>query len=490
MSQSKRNKQNSPVYFIGALAMIVFLFVLPAVVKPWAPMVTAEGVSLVCIFFGVIIGILTTGDLILSALLSMCALVCHGVYNAGGVIAAYMGSSTVWQVIVLFALCYVISRDGTGEVIAKKILSMRFVQGHPLLIIMVLMATFSIASIFLRAWGCLMIGFPILASICKEAGIDLDTPLARLLYLGNFICMCTGVRMMGFMDANNVAVAGYFTEAAGVSFAGWEYTVYAFFILAVFIVLFAFSVKYIFRCDLSKLANIDLKKLIGDEKPVFTKKQMIPLIGFMFIAVYTFGSGFLPKDILVFGMIRSMGTSLIGTLVLAVLALVRVDGEQIFNPAEAFKKGINWPIVMAIASLSTIGAQMVSDDFGVKAWIVSILGNAFTSMNPIACVVVAIALATILTNFFSNTATQYVVAALIAALSGPMAEAGLNIAILPVAISLSAGVAFLTYPSSGQAAILLSEKHMTNKFVWTYGPVVLLLWVIAAGAVSGIIVFL
>ena len=486
---NKKKKYNSPVYWIGLAAMFLALFVLPMVLQPWAPMVTAEGVSVACIFVGVIIGILTTNDLMLCALMSMCALVCTGVYSAKEVTAAYIGSTTVWQVITLFAVCYVITRDGTGEVIAKKILSMRFIQGRPLLLIIMLMVTFSIASIFLRAWGCLMIGFPLLAGICKEADLDLDTPLARLLYLGNFICMCTGVRMQGFMDANNVSVAGYFTDAVGTTYAGWEYTVYSFLILMVFIVLFALSVKYVFRCDLSKLANIDLAKIVGDEKPKLSKKQMIPLLGFLFIAIYTFGSSYLPKDIPVFAMIRSVGTSLIVTAVICVLAIVRVKGEQIFNIAEAFKKGINWPIVMAIASLSTIGALLVSDDFGVKAWFVSILGG-FTSMNPLLSLIVTILLTTILTNFFSNTATQYVVAALIASLSGPLAAAGLNVAILPIVISLSAGVAFLTYPSSGQAAILLSEKHITNKFIWTYGLGVIVIWVVACAAVAGVILML
>lgn len=77
-----------------------------------------------------------------------------------------------------------------------------------------------------------------------------------------------------------------------------------------------------------------------------------------------------------------------------------------------------------------------------------------------------------------------------ASLSGPLAAAGLNVAVLPVVISLSAAVAFLTYPASGQAAILLSEKHMTNKFVWTYGLGVLLIWIIACSIVAGIVLML
>ena len=55
-------------------------------------------------------------------------------------------------------------------------------------------------------------------------------------------------------------------------------------------------------------------------------------------------------------------------------------------------------------------------------------------------------------------------------------EAGYDITILAVAISLSSMVAYLTYASSGQAAILLSRKNMDNKFIWTYGIAAMLLY--------------
>lgn len=39
-----------------------------------------------------------------------------------------MGASYVWQIVVLYALCYVIIRDNTGEVIARFLLTRRFTQ--------------------------------------------------------------------------------------------------------------------------------------------------------------------------------------------------------------------------------------------------------------------------------------------------------------------------------------------------------------------------
>lgn len=486
----KSQNKKVPVYYAGIAVMVLFLFVLPGVVKPWAPMITENGVTVVCTFIGCVAGILMTTDLMIPAMLSMCSLVCYGVFEPSGIIAAYMGSSIVWQVIVLFALCYVIVRDSTGETIANIILTRKFVQGRPMLIIMVLMFAFAIAAIFLGVWGCLIIGFPLLRDICKQVNLDINDKFARLIYLGCYISMCTGGNIMGTMNASNVALNEYFITANNVQIQSWEFSLYALLFQLVFIIVYPFCIKFVFRCDMSALANADLRETLEGKSLSFTRKQVVPLIAFLLIGIYTFCSGFLPESVTLFATLKGMGGVLFATLVLAILAVVHVDGEQIFNPAVAFKEGINWPIVMAIASLATIGGQLVSDDYGVKAWLVEILGNSFTKMNPVMCIIVAITLTIALTNFFSNTATQFVMSALIASLCGPLAAAGYHIGVLPAAIGTTAQVAFLTYASSGQASLLLSERNITNKFVWTQGIVVLVIWIVTTSLVSGIIFLL
>ena len=174
---------------------------------------------------------------------------------------------------------------------------------------------------------------------------------------------------------------------------------------------------------------------------------------------------------------------------LAVLALIRVDGEQIFCPVEAFTKGVSWPIVMAVASMAAIGGLLVADEYGIKAWLTQALGGLFSNHSPLLFVAMTVLITLLLTNFFSNTATLLVVSSLVSALSGPLVDAGYDITILAVAISLSSMVAYLTYASSGQAAILLSQKNMDNKFIWTYGIAAMLLYAAVVILVSAVCLF-
>lgn len=212
------------------------------------------------------------------------------------------------------------------------------------------------------------------------------------------------------------------------------------------------------------------------------------MAAFLIIALHSFTSPYWP-EMPVLSALKEMDTVLFTSVALAVLALIRVDGEQIFCPVEAFTKGVSWPIVMAVASMAAIGGLLVADEYGIKAWLTQALGGLFSNHSPLLFVAMTVLITLVLTNFFSNTATLLVVSSLVSTLSGPLVEAGYDITILAVAISLSSMVAYLTYASSGQAAILLSRKSMDNKFIWTYGIAAMLLYAAVVILVSAVCLF-
>ena len=140
--------------------------------------------------------------------------------------------------------------------------------------------------------------------------------------------------------------------------------------------------------------------------------------------------------------------------------------------------------------MAAIGGLLVADEYGIKAWLTQAPGGLFSNHSPLLFVAMTVLITLLLTNFFSNTATLLVVSSLVSALSGPLVDAGYDIiTILAVAISLSSMVAYLTYASSGQAAILLSQKNMDNKFIWTYGIAAMLLYAAVVILVSAVCLF-
>ena len=395
-----------------------------------------------------------------------------------------MGASCVWRIIG--ALCPVLRhhpgqhREGHRPVPPDPQIHSKIPDGHG-------------DDAPLRLWpgrrlqcSGALIGFTLLDGIYAEAGIEPKSKLARLLCLGAFITMCIGPMTIGSMAALNLAAGQFFLAAAGVQVVTFRFVAEAFAILIAFCAVFALALRFLFRCDIRALGRVDLAQALADKPLRLTRRQWIPLAAFLIIALHSFTSPYWLRRVL--SALKEMDTVLFTSVALAVLALIRVDGEQIFCPVEAFTK-VSWPIVMAVASMAAIGGLLVADEYGIKAWLTQALGGLFSNHSPLLFVAMTVLITLVLTNFFSNTATLLVVSSLVSALSGPLVEAGYDITILAVAISLSSMVAYLTYASSGQAAILLSQKNMDNKFIWTYGIAAMLLYAAVVILVSAVCLF-
>ena len=169
-------KHSSWVYYLGTLAMLASMLLLPHLIPSWADGITPAGVSIACVFVGAIIGILTTNDLILCALFAMGGLVINGIQTPAQVISSFMGASYVWQIVVLYALCYVIIRDNTGEVIARFLLTRRFTQKYPMVMVMMLLFAFGLAAAFMgrrtgnwRLWAPVAIAAALVGAVCMRA---------------------------------------------------------------------------------------------------------------------------------------------------------------------------------------------------------------------------------------------------------------------------------------------------------------------------------
>lgn len=482
-------KKRSASYWIGLVATLIFVLVLPRVVQPWAEPITQNGVTVAMIFLGTIISLLTSNDPILSALIAMCALVFNGIFAPNDVISAVLGNYMVWQIMTLYVLSYVIIRDGTGETIARFLLTRKWLQNRPLLVIVVLMVTMAVTSVFLGVFGALILCFLLLKSICKAVDLDTNSDFARCLYLGCFISINLGANLMGKMNALHWANAQFFIDGLGIDIPSYSFSLYSLYIIAAFIVVYILAVKYLFKCDMSKFLNVNLAAILGTENTKLSKKQSIPLICFLVLALYTFLGNMLP-DVPIIAEFKGMGNIIFGTLILVVLALVQVDGEPILNLHEGFSKGVNWSISLVVGALVVIGGQLLSDGCGIKAWLVQTIGQSLTATSPLVIIAVAIVLTTFLTNLFSNTASMYIMSALIASVCGPLAGTGYELAVLPVAISTSAQMAYLTVAASGQAVLLFNEENITNKFIWSKGIVTLLLWCVTCFAVCAAIMYL
>lgn len=451
--------------WIGVFLMILCNLVLPAVVNPWATL-TKTGVAVLFILIGFIAGMLTMDDLMLPTIFSMAGAVTYCGATANDVFAAYLGNSIIVQMIFLFAICYLVSRDDTGKALVAWAFSRKIFQKTPMLLLFAMAVIFGIVACLVNVFGALILLFPILRSVCNLADIPEDSKFGRLLFLGCFIATNLGSNLTSPMYPYLVAYVDMFGAAAGTTLNALEIASLSGMILLVFSALYALSMKYVFKCDLQKLVSFDISDVFKNQSVRFTKRQIIPLIGFLLVAIYSFTSGFWP-NVGIFAVLKNMGSALFTILVFGVLCLIVVDGKPLCNPVEAMKN-VSWPLLFGIGALIYISGLFSNSEFGIVPWISQALNGIFGEMNAFVLLIFTVVVTFIVTNFISNMATMYMMGAIILPLVAGLAN-NFSIIVFPVATMIAANVSYLTPAASGQAGLLFSNKNITMKFLWSHG---------------------
>lgn len=136
-----KKEKNPVVYWVGVVVGLFLMFVFGRVCPAWGA-VTPMGVNMIGIFIGLLLLITVTGELIWPALAALVATVLCGYMTGGDIIAKFMGTTTILQVIAILVICAALRSTGAGAVIAKKIVTAKFVQGRPLVFTMFFLIAF------------------------------------------------------------------------------------------------------------------------------------------------------------------------------------------------------------------------------------------------------------------------------------------------------------------------------------------------------------
>ena len=485
MKENKEKKE--AIYYAGMAVMLFLQFIGPYFFKPWAEGITPEGAKITAVFLGTILGILITNDAIPVSFFAMAAMVFHGIFNAAGVVAAAFGSPLVWQITVLYAFCYFIIRDKTGETLARWILTRKIAQKSPLIMVMALMFTLGLAGALMGAFGALFVGLTLLDSICNEAEVDRFSNTARIVYLGCFITICTGAGMLGPMEGLNVAAASFFESSVGINYIDWKFEVVAVLLIVAECVLLPLVMKAVIRADFSVFNKVDLNKTIEANSTKLSRLQAIPLIGFVIVAICSLTVGFWPAAG-VLANLKAFNAGIMITLALGILSIIKIDGKRQYDLMEAFSKGVFWKIVISVAILMALGGLMVNNDYGIKQWLTATVGSIINNQNPVIFVAILVIITIVMTNVFSNSTTLLVVAALAAALCQPLVDAGYNMGPIVVVLFQASMSAFLTHAASGQALIFLGHDNSSMQFNWSKGLILYAFYALILIAVTSFFV--
>ena len=475
--------KEKPTKLILTLVALVIMFLGGKIFPTWGPM-TELGVAMLCAFIGLIMLITVTNDLIWPPCAALLAIIMWGYLDANTAIFNFIGTSVIVQMIVLLVICDALRETGAGEVLAKKLLSVKWIQGKPLLLSASLLIIFTIADIFLTSFGGVIFAYAVLDSIGDAAGYKKNDKYMQAMSVGLYLAGMMGASILpfggmvlGITNAFNSAIA-----EAGFAFNPAIYIVCAFIVIMVFMILYALCLK-LMGADLSKLQNMDVSKLdsLKDIPDKFNKVQIAYLIAFIVAVAYAFVLTFLPKGGTFVTWFSSISTCGWFFVVLVALCIIKVDGKPLMNCAKHFNHGLNWGFIVTVGAFSMLGGALSNNDLGFKTWLINIIGPIFSNMSwPVFCFLIVL-ICSIVTNFFSNMATGVIVSALTAPFAIAYAQNnGINITVIGSAIAFSSMFAYLTYAAAGPAPLLLGHEGIETKFMFSKGLIALVLYIIVA----------
>ena len=472
----KQGKAYTQKQLLHLTISIFFLFIFGLICPAWGG-ITRQGLQAIGIFIGGIWLIANRFGMIIPSLLIMFAMITTGYTDAGTVIGTTLGSSTVWQLIIIFVLLYGLTESQADSVVARWMISRKGLNGKPVLFTCVFMVAVTTLGALASALGAFLFSVAMVNSIGDAVGYDDKSQWKKAMTTGALVASSVGG---GILPFKGMAMMIYNLLAGGIQEAGLKIDQISYLAAAVlsglFIsISFALCLKPLFRVNFDKMKNADIASICAGGGTKFNKRQAVIFGIFLVGIAYSIVMIWLPKSIYGYDIINAIGQGFWFVLMVVLMGLIHVDGEPLLDVERAMGKAVNWGIVLCVCAFTAIGGMISNEALGIRGWLSGVMNSVFGQMPFPVFVLILVTVTIICTNLFSNTATAVIIGTIV----GPfLIEYGINLGINPSciipAIVMSALCAFLTMAAGGSAPLYLGTECMKDdpKWVWTYGLIV------------------
>ena len=466
-------KQTSTGAYIGKLVigLILMYGIYPLGLN--AAGIQPAGFAALGIFVGVLFLILTGYGLILPAMLGLFAIIQTGVYTPATMISTTFGGSTIFQLIMVYAVCEGLTMTGAGEFLAKWMISRKSIQGKPYLFTFVYLLACVVMGAVVGMGGIVFM-YTIQDYIKDELGYETESKWSKAMSIATFVAAQSGMALLPFKGMPFIIFAPMIAamEKYGIELNYGVYMLIAAIVIIVLCLMMIGFMKLIWKTDMSKLVSLDITKREDMQNLKMTKHQLYCTLAFLLTILYSLA-------LIVFKDVPSIYKPLNGItqgvwfmIVFIVMCMIRVDKKPIINPELALKNGTNWGVIITVCCFTLVGNMISSQDLGIRAWINTTVGPVFSAMAFPIFMLILIFLCSFITNFMSNTALGMIMGTLAAPFVAQYAtDAGINATVVMTGITVACMYAFLTMSASGCSPLFLCRKEIESdgKFVWTKG---------------------
>lgn len=481
-------KKKLSLYPVWTIIALFLMFGFGNVVEPWSTL-TPMGVRVLGVFIGALLMTIATDQTFWPAILGIFALVFNGYMTGTQALTTWFGGNTIQQFIWICVLCGALKDSGAPVVISKKLLNMRICKGRPWVFVFVFFLASAIVGMMLAAGSpTILLMYSMLDGVFQAANLDDNNPkekeFKKEMLLGTYLASMGAflVPYMGYA-LNNQAIVNPILESYGFSFDNAAYFISTSACWLVFTISYVLIMRFVWKSDVSKLVNFDISSMGMTKEDLKLNKRQCILLGSLLIGViYLMSLNFLPQSWSGYEIYSRMGTVWVWIVIIAILCMIKVNGQPFINGVKMLQNHTLWGIIALLGCFSICGSAIASDELGIKAWIVELLGPMLSGANWIWLVVIVVVLATVTTNFSNGMAVAFTLHTVTLPFACEMmiGSRALNPTVLAAAIIYCSEIAYLTYGAMVYAALLLTRKEVDKKFLWIKGGTTLGVYMVVA----------
>lgn len=461
------------MYWVHTLICLIITFGFGQL--PPIGQITPLGMNLIGIFLGVLYGWIFI-EIIWPSLLGLLALTLIGGMKPVMMLNKSFGDPTVQMMFFIFVFCATINYYGLSKFISLWFITRKFVQGRPWLFTFIFMASILVLGALTSASPAIVIGWSILYGICGACGYQKGEGYPTMMVFAIVFAGQIGMSIIPFKQAA-MTVLGNYENIAGYTLDYGKYMLLAIIICAICSIAFIFIAKYIFRPDMTKLLTLETEKLDTEGVLKLNKVQKVILLFLLLLVLLLLAPTFLPKGFFVSRFLGAMGNTGIVIFLVMLMMIIRIDGKPLLNFKVMTDSGVNWGIVLLLAIVQPLTAEMVKPDCGIVPYLKEILEPVFTVCTPLTFAIFVGFIATLFTQFMNNGAIGVAMMPIVLAYCQANPGASPDLALVMVVMGIH--LAFLTPAASASAALLHGNEWSNASAVWKSAPTVILVsWLV------------
>lgn len=355
---------------------------------------TETGMGVMGTFIGAVYGWILIGML----WPSMCALVGVGLTIG---MQNMMNACFANEAIVGLIMCMIVVgcaiKNGALSWVAMKLLTSPALAGKAWTIItVILLLAWLVGSFNPMIMMVIFVSFMI--SMFEQCGVKKDDKLVIFMFLAVSYQIMRGQILFPFMSTGLTYMMAYNSMFPNVPLDMGKYMIMMFTMGIIMLVVLLVLMKFVFRVDVSPLANYKPATTIPDA----TKGQKLSLVLFVLFFSTMITLVFAPEPIGSF--LKMFGLVGVGmTLGLLVPLMKDENGKPLGDPNELLRM-VDWGMTLMVGYIMVLSTQMMMPQHGITTFMAALI-SPFMGLPPMVFIVVVMIFCLVLTNVANNMLT-------------------------------------------------------------------------------------